>query len=73
MTYTVPKVGQYLRDKANNGAKLFHVADVFHLTGPPAMILEWLDNRGNVKGQVFTARDWESRWEVVPDDRTGPV
>lgn len=65
MTNALPQIGQFLRDKANNGWRLYHVSDVFAGSGQyPGMLLDWEDD-GKLRGQVFTTRDWQQRWEVV--------
>lgn len=64
----LPQPGQYLRDKLNNGKRRFKVAGVYPGSDShPAMILEWPDPDSVTgrRGQVFTTRDWQDRWEVV--------
>lgn len=66
----LPKIGDRLRDKANGGKALFTVAEVFPASAYPGMILEWhgynpSTGKDGRRGQAFTTRDWQERWEVV--------
>lgn len=65
-----PKAGDRLRDKQNNGKMLFTVAEVFPAGAYPGMILEWQGYNPSIakdgkRGQAFTTRAWQERWEVV--------
>ncbi len=59
-----PPLGAKLRDKQNNGTQVFFVSDVFRGSSYMAMLLRWHDGNRE-RGQVFTCKNWQDRWEVV--------
>ena len=72
----LPKVGQLLRDKKNDGTQLFKVTEVVERPKPwdGFMMLEWegVDSAtGNIgrRAQVFACKDFDKRWEVVDEKR----
>ena len=67
-TEAPPPVGAMLRDRTTGFTA--RVADVFPAGQYAGMILEWTGYRLDLdadgpRGQAFTTRDWQQRWEVV--------
>ena len=56
----VPRVGMKLKDL--HGQLIATVSDVFPAGEYPGMILEWTNENGH-RGQAFTTRNWQKRWE----------
>ena len=65
------EVGDRIRDKLNNGKQIYTVTDIFPAGAYPSMIIEWWTSynpwtgKPGKRGQAFTMRDWEQRWEIV--------
>ena len=56
-------LGRRIRDRRTGASGV--VTEIFRTAGYPAMLLAWIDRYGKPRGQAFTTKDFEKRWEVT--------